>query len=43
MQLLEESLFAPVEWLGRHSFEIYMLHQPVIYAILELLHRKGIC
>ncbi len=42
MQLLEKSLFSPVEWLGRHSFEIYMLHQPVIYAILELLHRQEV-
>lgn len=35
MQFLEKSALRPVEWLGKHSFEIYMVHQPVIYAILE--------
>lgn len=28
--------FAPVNFIGRHALEIYMLHQPVIYAILLL-------
>ena len=34
-RLFEKSVLWPVEWLGKHSFEIYMIHQPVIYAILE--------
>lgn len=37
MRSLEKSVLRPVEWLGRHSFEIYMVHQPVIYVVLEVL------
>lgn len=31
--------FAPVNFIGRHTLEIYMLHQPVIYAVLYLYFR----
>lgn len=34
---LEKGLSKPLEWLGGHSFEIYMVHQPVIYFLLEIL------
>lgn len=27
-----------LEWIGRHSLVIYMLHQPVIYGLLYVLH-----
>ncbi|MDE6622247.1 MAG: DUF1624 domain-containing protein [Lachnospiraceae bacterium] len=37
MHFFEKSVLWPVEWLGKHSFEIYMVHQPVIYAVLELI------
>lgn len=42
MQFLEKGVLRPVEWIGKHSFEIYMVHQPVIYAILEFVHWLGI-
>ena len=37
MHFFEDSVWRTAEWLGRHSFAIYMLHQPVIYALLEVL------
>lgn len=37
MAFLEDGFLRPIEWLGRHSFGIYMVHQPVIYAVLEVL------
>jgi len=33
-RFLHHGKSAPLEWLGRHSLIIYMLHQPVIYGIL---------
>lgn len=35
--ILERGVFWPIEWIGKHSFVIYMLHQPVIYLVLELV------
>jgi len=35
LHFLEKRVLSPVEWLGKHSFEIYMVHQPVIYGVLE--------
>ncbi len=34
---IEKSRCMPVEWLGKHSFEIYMVHQPVIYGCLSIV------
>lgn len=34
---LEKSLCPPLEWLGRHSLLLYLLHQPVLYLLLQLL------
>ena len=34
------SVFKPIEFLGRHSLLIYMLHQPVIYIVLTALAPK---
>lgn len=32
---------APLEWVGRHALPIYLLHQPLIVAVLELVVRLG--
>lgn len=37
MQFFESGVLPPVEWLGKHSFAIYMVHQPAIYAVLEVV------
>jgi len=35
---LEKGICFPIEWIGKHSFLIYMLHQPVIYFVLEIIY-----
>lgn len=30
----------PLEWLGRHSLEIYLIHQPVFYLLFGMLFSK---
>lgn len=42
MHFLEKGVLCSPEWMGKHSFEIYMVHQPALYVILELLHRLAI-
>ena len=37
LRALEKSSLMPIEWIGKHSFIIYMLHQPIIYVTLELI------
>lgn len=35
--VLGRSILFPVEWLGRHSFGVYMVHQPLIYLGLSFI------
>ena len=35
--VLEKGILFPIERIGKHSFIIYMLHQPVIYLVLALI------
>ena len=37
LQLLSAASCRPLEFVGRHSFEIYMVHQPIIYGLLFLV------
>lgn len=37
LHLLSAFSCRPLEFVGRHSFEIYMVHQPIIYGLLFLV------
>lgn len=37
MAVLRCASIPPLEWIGRHSLLLYLIHQPVIYGILTLL------
>jgi uncharacterized membrane protein len=38
-KVLSASVCEPLGWVGRHTLPLYMLHQPVIYGILNILAR----
>lgn len=37
MEHMKAGRAAPLEWVGKHSFVIYMMHQPVIYLCLQFM------
>lgn len=37
MKYLKAPRIKPLEWIGRHSLIIYMLHQPMVYGVLWLI------
>lgn len=37
LQKLPDVHIAPLEWIGKHSLLLYLLHQPVIYGVLNLM------
>lgn len=36
VKYLQTSVCSPLGWIGKHALIIYMLHQPVIYAVLSI-------
>ncbi len=40
LAFLENGRIKPLEWIGRHSLSIYMLHQPLIYLLLFALYKR---
>lgn len=41
LQHLEQNKIRVLEWLGQHSLEIYIVHQPVIYLVFTLFFSIG--
>ena len=35
MAVLEKGWLPPAEWLGRHSLAVYLVHQPLVFGILQ--------
>jgi len=36
---MQEGRCNPLEWMGRHSLLIYMLHQPIVYGVLWVIFK----
>ena len=37
--ILNKLKCTPLEWIGRHALEIYVVHQPIVLALLTLIFR----
>lgn len=37
LQKLPDIHIAPLEWIGKHSLILYMLHQPIVYGVLTIV------
>lgn len=37
--ILKKIQCSPLEWIGRHALEIYVVHQPIVLALLTLIFR----
>lgn len=37
LQKLPDIHIAPLEWIGKHSLILYMLHQPIVYGVLTFV------
>lgn len=41
MDIFREAGGRPVQWLGRHSLLLYLLHQPLLYLFFQLINAVG--
>lgn len=37
LRYFDKPRFLPLEWFGRHSLELYLLHQPILLLVMEMI------